>query len=373
MPLGYTTASERGSVLVHWLLAVFCIVVIVSIGGVYYRVVPLEPLPLFSAHRTLADLWSSYKRMYLEAGTGRTLNPLGSDDATTAQYEAVTMLQAVWMDDKATFDQSWQWVKDNLQHQTSKLIAARFGKLPGGNYGLQSREADSDAQTSIAVALIEAYTRWNFSGYAYDSLPLIRALWRDNVGKVDGNLVVVRRTGKQQQVEPASLQPFAYKKFAYIDRAHDWLAVETGSYAFLKSWAAGQRSGTLDSRVLWNLALSWQWDHDERAYALLRQAPRDVSRQSPSHWAHELAYLRTLDSPEAARIYQTQLVVLYDPVKQGLYRQRGPYEDGWVWLGIALYNGRFFDMAPASIRNVYVFRVRDNDVLRRATYAANPA
>ena len=39
------------------------------------------------------------------------------------------MLRAVWMGDKQTFDQSWTWTKDNLQHKTTDhLFSWLFGK-----------------------------------------------------------------------------------------------------------------------------------------------------------------------------------------------------------------------------------------------------
>ena len=62
---------------------------------------------------------------FVEQGTGRTLDP-SQGGITTSEGQSYTMMRAVWSDDRATFDSSWQWTKDNLQ-RPDRLLSWRFG------------------------------------------------------------------------------------------------------------------------------------------------------------------------------------------------------------------------------------------------------
>ena len=67
---------------------------------------------VFSEHTMLKNIWLKYKANYLEPGTLRTLDKQ-QEFISTSEGESYTMLRAVWMDDKATFDTSLKWTTDN--------------------------------------------------------------------------------------------------------------------------------------------------------------------------------------------------------------------------------------------------------------------
>src|SRR5690606_5554171 len=72
--------------------------------------------PEFSRKNMLQALWFNYKINYLEEDTFRSLDKQ-QGGITTSEGQSYTMLRAVWMDDKETFDRAWQWTKDNIQRR----------------------------------------------------------------------------------------------------------------------------------------------------------------------------------------------------------------------------------------------------------------
>src|SRR4051812_28890176 len=105
------TLQKRKIIGLSLIAAAIVIVVLVSYTNSASRQVPI----VFSQKQLLTSLWESYKKEYLEPQTLRTLDKQ-QDNITTSEGESYTMLRAVWMDDRATFDASYQWSKDNLQH-----------------------------------------------------------------------------------------------------------------------------------------------------------------------------------------------------------------------------------------------------------------
>src|SRR5581483_2812051 len=94
------------------------VVALVLALAVFYRNSKQSEVPLvFSPQQMLNSTWLNYKNDYLESGTGRTLDK-SRGNVTTSEGESYTMLRAVWLGDKQTFDTSWQWTKDNLQHKS---------------------------------------------------------------------------------------------------------------------------------------------------------------------------------------------------------------------------------------------------------------
>jgi endo-1,4-beta-D-glucanase Y len=73
----------------------------------------------------LVRAWQSYKDRFIE--DGRIVNPK-DDRVTTSEGQAYALLQAVYMDDRATFDQVWSWTKTHLQVRDDGLLAWRWGK-----------------------------------------------------------------------------------------------------------------------------------------------------------------------------------------------------------------------------------------------------
>ena len=178
-----------GTKLLGYMLLLAAVLVLLA---VWYKNSSLSQIPLvFSPTQILNSTWLNYKTEYLEAGTSRTLDKQ-RNNITTSEGESYTMLRSVWLGDKTTFDNSWTWTKDNLQHKTGdKLFAWLFGQEPNStNYGILTAQGGnttaSDADTDIALSLVFAYARWQDPTYLGDARAIISDIWADDVVTVDG-------------------------------------------------------------------------------------------------------------------------------------------------------------------------------------------
>ena len=227
--------------LVTGVVVVLAVLLVVSAFAVFYYNSPERNIPIvYADQQMLLELWSDYKRNYLEENTNRTLDKQ-QDSITTSEGQSYTMLRAVWMDDQKTFDDSWQWTKDNLQRDDF-LMSWKFGRLPDGNYGIQDtvggQNTASDGNSDTALALLMAYSRWKQDKYLYDALPIISSMWEKEVVLINGKPVLVandleRNNPERVIVNPSYFSPYAYKIFAKVDKAHDWTSLSNNSYDIL--------------------------------------------------------------------------------------------------------------------------------------------
>jgi endoglucanase len=195
--------------------------------------------PEFSKSNMLQSLWHQYKQNYLEWGTLRSLDKQ-QQSITTSEGQSYTMLRAVWMDDKDTFDKAWQWTKDNLQREDDHLISWLFGEQADGTYGILTarggRNTATDADQDIALALLYASKRWNDQKYYGDAIGIIRDIWAKEVITINGRPYLLandieKSTPKSTVVvNPSYLSPYTYKVFAIADPDHDWSALADTSY-----------------------------------------------------------------------------------------------------------------------------------------------
>ncbi len=289
---------------------------IVLAGAALYLSNPSSQVALvFTPTQVLGGSWENYKKEYLEPGTGRTIDYSKNNGITTSEGESYTMLRAVWEGDKATFDQSWTWTKDNLKRPNDRLSSWLFGKEPNGSYGVLTAQGGqndaSDADTDLALSLVFAYARWQDTSYLGDARVIIHDLWANDVITVNGTPYMTADNVEKTSVSPVALidvsylAPYAYRIFAQIDPADPWSELVDSSYqiigASMRSPLDKQRSaglppdwvsinkttGALSAltssstlttnfgfdamRVPYRLALDYQWYGDPRDQALLSQ------------------------------------------------------------------------------------------------------
>lgn len=381
---------------------IFLGVAIIVLGMVLYRNSNRSDVPLvFSPTQMLNSTWVAYKANYLEADTGRTLDKQ-RENITTSEGESYTMLRAVWLGDKETFDTSWQWTKDNLQHESGDyLFAWLFGKKDDGSYGILTDQGGnttaSDADTDIALALLFAYARWQEPVYLSDAKRVINDIWEKEVILVAGTPYLAANNLEKTSpsthavVNPSYLHPAAYKIFAQVDPTHPWNELADSSYALLAKASVSaldkpqsasippdwirvdKQTGELSAptgtattnfgydamRTPWRLSLDWQWFKDPRAKAILDsfsffgnqwQENQKISAvyahngeviengESPAIYGGILGYFMAYDSEVAKEIYLTKLQYLYDPGANRWKDTLSYYDDNWAWFGIGLYN-----------------------------------
>lgn len=267
---------------------------------------------VFSPYQMLSSLWREYKEQYLEPSSSRTID-IQRGNITTSEGQSYTMLRAVWMGDKETFDASWQWTKDNLQHSDDSLFAWLFGERDNGTYGIITEEGGnttaSDADTDIALALIFAYSRWQDPQYLSEARSILNDLWDKEVVMINGLPYLAANDIEKTQnksaiiVNPSYLNPAAYRIFARIDPSHPWSELVESSYLVLTAsitspldttssaglppdWIyVNKQTGAISAppknsslttqfgfdalRTPWHMALDWQWNGDKRAKNVL--------------------------------------------------------------------------------------------------------
>jgi endo-1,4-beta-D-glucanase Y len=371
-------------------------------ASVIYRDSRKAEVPtIFSAAQLLESTWVSYKSEYVEEGTYRTVDRQ-RNNVTTSEGQSYTMLRAVWMGDKQTFDGAWKWTKENIYHENDHLFAWIWGEMPNGKYGVlaaqNGQNSASDADENIALALAFAYARWQEPAYLQSARGIISDIWDKEVVEIQGvpyfaaDNVEKGSLSPVIAVNPSYLEPAAYKIFARIDPSHPWDKVANSSYEVLTrsmrqvldkkttemlppNWIAlNKTSGaitplsgaTTDTnfgfdamRVPFNIALDWQWFGDPRAKELLssmsflgEQWKKNKSLSSvyghdgsivqsaeaPAMYGGTIGYFKVAEPQDAQSVYETKLVFLYDPGANKWKETLSYYDDSWAWFGIGLFN-----------------------------------
>jgi len=387
------------------LVIVVASVILLSVR--YYNSSQRSVPQVYSNYSMLRELWETYKREYIEPGTFRTLDKQQTN-ITTSEGQSYTMLRAVWMDDKETFDRSWKWTKDNIQRDDS-LMSWKFGLLPDGSYGIQTnvngQNTASDADQDIALSLLMAYNRWNEDDYYYDALPIIDNIWKKQVVEVQGKPLLAandieRLAADSIIVNPSYFAPYAYKVFAKVDadKTHRWTALADNSYDLIaasssanldKSSSTGlppnwfkiaKASGELSvanstdlntdysydaMRVPFRLAMDWSWFKDDRAKTQLskfsflqdqwsekRKLNAEYTHdgtvkgdyESPAVYGGSLGYFDVINRGMSDDLYRNKLQTLYNPDTQSWQRTLSYYDDNWAWFGIALHQGALVNL-----------------------------
>jgi endo-1,4-beta-D-glucanase Y len=371
---------------------------IVLLGVVLYRNGPLSAREVvFSEKAMLQHLWDGYKKDYLEEGTGRALDKQ-QENITTSEGQSYTMLRAVWMDDRETFDLAWKWTQDNLRRSDDRLFSWLFGKKADGTYGVLSDRggdnAATDADVDIAVALLFAHERWGDDLYEEQALEIIEDVWQKEVVIIGDKPYLTannleKLTSARPIINPSYFAPYAYRMFGEIDKTHDWDALVDSSYEVLEQSTAapldkekgvlppdwivitptGVQPTNIDGlttnysydalRIPWRIALDYMWYGDERAKRYLDslsslsehwEADGKIAsvyshdgsivseNEAPAMYGGSIGYFTVSDDENAKEVYEQKLKSLYDQDSRSLQTPLSYYDSNWAWFGIALYN-----------------------------------
>ncbi len=256
---------------------------------------------------TLKTSWQYYKsHMMVNGERVRSNNYKG----TISEGQSYALLKSVWMDDPKTFEQTWQWTKNNLRRPNDKLFGWRWGKGARGVYRLLETENATDADQDIAYALLLAGKQWKKPEYIAEAQDIIKDIWRLNVQKVQGKYYLNPGTWKAFQegyltLNPSYFAPYVYRHFAHYDKKHakgwqalakniyptleacskltsnklppNWCSInwETGAIGWSDKQGEGSRDFSYDAfRVFWRMAMDDSIDDSDntgKAKAYLRQ------------------------------------------------------------------------------------------------------
>jgi endo-1,4-beta-D-glucanase Y len=332
---------------------------------------------IFSDSEVLTTVWGNYKKTILEPNTYRALDRQRGA-ITTSEAEGYTMLRAVWMDDQTTFDQSWQWTKDNLGRPTDHLSSWLFGQRSDGSYGVITEQGGynsaADGDTDIALALILAHGRWNRAEYLTTAKAIVGDIWKFDVVQMSGKPVLAaddleRNSKTNILVNPSYFSPAAYRLFAKLDPAHNWEELASNSYAILSASAAAplgstrpgilppnwvvmsKGDGSLKAsdnpqlpsgygydalRIPWRVALDYVWFESSEAYDYLHtlrfftgewtsqkklasvyrhDGTVSDANESPAMYGAAIGYFLVADHEHFKEVYDTKLATLYSTDK----------------------------------------------------------
>lgn len=354
---------------------------------------------VYSNNAMLYELWVNYKANVIEPGSGRTVDRQQGND-TTSEGQSYTMLRAVWIDDKATFDKSWQW-SQKFQQRPDHLFMWKYGQRSDGSYGILTASGGAntaaDGDTDIALALLMAYSRWGDIKYLEQAKLIIPSIWNQEVVLAGGHPVMTaddleKNSPSSVVVNPSYFAPYAYKIFAKVDPTHDWNALADNSYALLNrmsqaklgspqsdglppDWVIMNRqtaalspppaaNSNMDTnygydamRIAWRLGLDYSWYHDQRdknvlanfqllgnqfastgkLTAIYSHAGQPLTNyESPAAYGTAIGYFKVIDPAAATKLYNHKLTTLYNPDTQGWVRPLSYYDDNWAWFGMAL-------------------------------------
>jgi endoglucanase len=369
---------------------------IIATGTLYLSSPASIQTRIFSPYTLLSSSWENYKTRFI-GKDGRVID-YTQGDITTSEAQSYALLQAVWIDDKSTYDLVWLWTKNNLTRKTDQLFGWRWGKLADGSYGFITNGGNnsaSDADTDIVLSLILAGRRWNDSNYTLQAVKILPDLWNIDTDTLGSNRYLVAGNWAKGETEdvinPSYFAPYAWRLFAAVDTKDDWNSLITPAYALLNQatdnnldknsssglppdWIAVRRTDaalgpaaipgfttnySYDAyRIPWRVALDYYINKDPEArgylnklvflnnyFAKNNQLPSGFthdgdplnSYENPAMYATALADLTVENPSMAEKVFQEKIVKLYSNDTNSFRQDLSYYDTNWLWFGSGLY------------------------------------
>jgi Glycosyl hydrolases family 8 len=246
-----------------------------------------------AADRLLSREWLDWTAAFVR--NGQVIDGSVGHGAA-AELQANALLQAVYMNDRSTFDSLWTWTRTNLLSSSGLLVTP-------GAAGVRGPGADTD----LALALVMGSERWADAGLGSAAEQVLGAIWQRETAVVGGQVVPVAvdpevvaaaRADPTVLVDMSALAPYAYRIFGTFDPSHPWQRLIDGSYTLLarvqSTSALGGPAGTVPhwvrvdrrtaaprlpdaiqgvsnfydaatSQLGWRLGLDYLWNQEPRA------------------------------------------------------------------------------------------------------------
>lgn len=203
--------------------------------GVGLQAVQAAPPNAIETRALLTTSWNQYKSTFIQSD-GRVIDFNGN--ISTSEGQAYAMLRAFWLRDKATFDTTYKWAKDNLQiPRGDHLFSWKWGQKADKTWGALDTTSATDADQDIALALLLAHKEWKDPKYKEDALLILNEIWdRLTLNAPIGRVLLPGdwpKKGRTYQINPSYFAPYAYRVFAEVDQDHDWASLIDSSYEIL--------------------------------------------------------------------------------------------------------------------------------------------
>lgn len=371
---------------------VVALVAIVGAGAGWYALQRSEDVSDTSepGRRILESTWEEYRSSFITED-GRTLDKI--EGITTSEGQSYSMLRAVWIDDKETFDLVWEWTQNNLRSEPEDMLFDwLWGQREDGSWGtLYDRgggNTASDAGVDIALALILASRQWEEPWYREQALDILNDIWELEVLEVNGRPyllasdVEMRFDKYEYVINPSYCAPYAFRIFQQVDMERNWEGVAETCFDVIEASLAQYDGVELPPdwmllnttneevyyseekssdysydalRTPWRLAVDVEWFGTDRSRELLSQMDFLGSEwerngliwaeytnggavigeyESGAMYGTAIGCFTIFDQETAQEIYETKLTTYPFGTDQEQY-----YESNWAWFGMALHEG----------------------------------
>lgn len=341
--------------------------------------------------RVLSSTWLSYKDNFIK--DGRVTDPY-IGDITTSEAQAYTMLRAVQMSDRKTFDLIYDWTKENMQ-QPNKLFTWKWDTAK------TDKGTASDADQDMALSLLFAYKLWGDEYYLQEAKEILKAIWDYEVATVAGtNYMTAANWANHLEsitFNPSYLNPAYYKIFAEADPDRPWESLIDSSYNVLNEctlavldkekgvlppeWCSLDKTtlefeqpgefqpratqyGYNAFRVPFRVALDFKWNNSEQARQYLEKLSfledeynketliyaayeHDGNNwetyESVAAYAGNLGYFLVTNHKLAAEIYKEKILAkLFENNDNSYWEDKDNYyTQNIAWFGTALYTDNY--------------------------------
>lgn len=345
----------------------------------------------------LDKLWQSYKTQYIDKDSGRAIDEQNSG-ITTSEGQSYSMLRAVIMGDKPTFDSSWQWTKNNLRRADDNLFSWKWGKTASGSYGILydigGQNVAFDADIDIAYALVLASDKWNNITYLDESRAIIKDIWNKGVIISNTGKLILASNDLEKKynksviiVNPSYFSTYAFDEFAKVTPELEWNRLSDDCYYFLNKisdtklladkatvlppdWVNINKenlsvSNVIDKkavfgydavRIPWRVAFDYNQNRNPLALAYLRRlsflaqeyqnknaiytvydVTGNVVENSESPWVYStlLGHFDLVDQSRSQQILNSKIL---PKLESQNYKNFSYYESNWIWFGLALHS-----------------------------------
>jgi endo-1,4-beta-D-glucanase Y len=180
----------------------------------------------------LTASWQSYCRHFISSD-GQVIIP-EEGGGTISEAQAYALLRAVWAGDQPVFTRVYAWTYKNLSRvhtHGDSLLSWRWGRLPGGSWGVLDANSATDGDLDYALALVLAHRLgWrappNLPDYREEARRVQADILAKEVVTLPGGDVLLTPGNWHELkppylVNPSYFSPAAYRLFASISSETD--------------------------------------------------------------------------------------------------------------------------------------------------------
>ncbi|MEW5974101.1 MAG: glycosyl hydrolase family 8 [Pseudomonadota bacterium] len=179
-----------------------------------------------------ATEWASYRQAFVQEGR---IVDVGNGNISHSEGQGYGMLLAIAADDRASFEQIWDWTRKNLQRE-DKLFGWRWA--PNSEPHIQDWNNATDGDLLVAWALASAGERWKHAEWQEEARLIAQRIRTSLIHSTPfGPALIPGHTGFKTEAK-LTLNPSywvypAFKAIARIDPDPVWESLATSGMSLL--------------------------------------------------------------------------------------------------------------------------------------------